>query len=409
MRNYILPTALAMSCVSATALADVQVTDKTTIGATVFADVSHISLKNDDKNGNEVDAPPTGTGFDVKRFYLIINHTFNEFWSANLTTDAQFSSAQTTQVPTTAGGTTNALTNQNTSGGVTEVFIKKMFLQYKPMNEFGLRIGAMDTPWVPWMENNLYGYRWVEKVTIDRLGFGTSADWGANAFGSFGQNDMVGYSLSVLNGGGYKNPTRTKDVDFEGRVSVKPISWLTLGVGFYSGHLGQVTAANDSFPTNTANRFDGVIGVNVSGFRAGVEYFSAKNYKTVNNLAASAFGTSSIVTASGAPPVSDKGEGFSTWVSYAFTPDWSVFARYDDAKLSKDVAPNLKDQYANAGVAYKPIPSVDVGLVYKYEKVSNGSTTVSGADANGNYIIGGATGAGDGKFNEIGVYLRWAF
>jgi hypothetical protein len=398
-----------MSCVSATALADVQVTEKTSVGSLVFADLSYINLKNDDKNGNAVEVPPTGTGFDVKRFYLIVNHAFNDVWSANLTTDAQFSSAATTQVPTSAGGTTNALTNQNTSGGVTEVFIKKLYLQYKPQKEFGLRIGAADTPWVPWLENTLYGYRWVEKITIDRLGFGTSADWGLNALGSFGDKDVAGYSLSVLNGGGYKNPTRTKDVDVEGRVYVKPIEWLTVGAGFYSGHLGQINATNQSFPSNTANRFDGVIAVNVSGFRVGAEYFSAKNYKTVNNLAASAYGTSSVVTATGAPPVSDKAEGFSGWASYAFTPEWSVFARYDDAKLSKDVAPDLKDEYANVGVAYKPIPSVDVGLVYKYEKVTNGSTSVSGANANGSYTIGGATGTGDGKFNEIGVYLRWAF
>ena len=408
MRNYILPTALALSCVSATALADVQVTENTTVGGLAFFDVSHISLKNDDKNGNEVDTAPTGTGFDIKRFYLIVNHQFNSVWSANLTTDAQYSTAATTSVPTTAGGTTNALTNQNTSGGVTEVMIKKLYLQYKPQNAFGLRVGAADTPWIPWVES-IYGNRWVEKLPLDRLGLGNTADWGANAYGSFGEHDVAGYSLSVLNGGGYKNPSRTKDVDVEGRVYVNPIEWLTVGAGFYSGHLGQVNAANENFPTNTANRFDAAFGVKFSGFKLGGEYFTAKNYKTVNNLAASAYGTSSVVTASGAAPVSDKAEGGAIWASFAFTPEWSVFARFDDVKLSKDVAPDLKDQYANAGIDYKPIPSVDVGLVYKYEKVENGSASISGADANGSYTIGGATGTGDGKFNEIGIYMRWAF
>ncbi|MBV8783357.1 MAG: hypothetical protein JOZ67_04135, partial [Gammaproteobacteria bacterium] len=61
------------------------------------------------------------------------------------------------------------------------------------------------------------------------------------------------------------------------------------------------------------------------------------------------------------------------------------------------------------GIGYKPLGSLDVALVYKYEKVENGSTSVSGANANGSYAIGGATGTGEGKFNEIGVYLRWAF
>lgn len=409
MRHHFLPVALLASCGSATALADVQVTGQTSVGGLAFADASHISLTNDDKNLKQVDAPPTGTGFDVKRFYLSVNHTFNEQWSANLTSDAQYSSASTAAVTTPGGGQTNALTGQNTSGGVTEVFIKKVYLQYKPQKEFALRVGAADTPWVPWLENSLYGYRFVEKVTIDRLGFGTSADWGLNALGSFGEQEIVGYSVSVLNGGGYKNPTRTKSVDWEGRVHVHPIDWLTIGAGFYSGHLGQVNATNDSFPTNTATRFDGVVTVNFSGLRLGAEYFSAKNYKTVKDLTGSAFGTSAIVTANGAPPLSDRADGYSGWASYQFTPDWSVFARYDAAKLSKDVAPRLKDTYANAGIDYKPLKSLDVALVYKYEKVQNGSTSVSGGNANGSYTIGGATGAGQGKFDEVGVYLRWAF
>ncbi len=93
--------------------------------------------------------------------------------------------------------------------------------------------------------------------------------------------------FSVVNGAGYKNPTRTKDVDFEGRVGVNPISWLTVGGGFYSGHLGQITAANENFPKHTATRFDGLVAVNIIGIHVGGEWYQAKNYKTVNTLAAS--------------------------------------------------------------------------------------------------------------------------
>jgi hypothetical protein len=73
----------------------------------------------------------------------------------------------------------------------------------------------------------------------------------------------------------------------------------------------------------------------------------------------------------------------SGWISYAFNVRYSVFARYDDVKLSRDVSPQLKDKYFKVGVAYKPIKNIDVGLVYKDERVNNGSATVSGADANG--------------------------
>ena len=378
------------------------------VGGRVFFDVSHISLQNENAAGANVDTPPTGTGFDVKRFYLSVDHRFNDIWSADLTTDAQFSAASTATV-TTPTGTTTALTNQNTTGGASEVFIKRLYLEGKFDQAFVLHIGSYNMPWISLVEG-LYGYRWVEKTATDRLGFAQTTDWGLNATGTAGGNDLFSYSASVVNGGGFKNPTRTKDVDFEGRISVKPVDWLTAGVGFQSGHLGQITASNESFPSNTASRLDAAVGVNKSGFRIGGEYFQAKNYKTVNSLAASVFGTSSVVGATAtAVPVTDKAEGFSSWVSYAFPNTWNVFGRYDNAKLSKDVAPNLKDTYFYAGVGFKPTKQIDFAVVYKNEKIENGSSTISGADAGGSYTIGGANGTRSGKFDEIGLYTQWQF
>jgi hypothetical protein len=404
-----------LACTATTPALAVDVGSDTTIGGLVFFDVSNISLQNEDKTGKKVDTPPNGFGFDVKRFYLIVDHKFNDVWSANLTTDAQYSTAATTSVvtpPSTPGGspgTVNALTSQTTSGGVTEVMIKKLYLQAKFDPGFIVRAGSYDMPWDPFVES-LYGYRYVEKLTTDRLGFSNTTDWGANVGGAFGDHDLLSYSLSAVNGSGYKNPTRTKYVDFEGRVAVKPVPWLTAGVGYYSGHLGQVNATNQDFPTNKASRIDAVLGVVFQGLRVGVEYFEAKNYKTVKDLATSAYGTSSIVTSSGKPPVSDKADGFSSWVSYAFAQNtWSVFARYDEAKLSKDVAPDLKDKYFNVGVAYKPIKQLDFALVYKKEKVDNGSASISGGNANGSILIGGATGTTEGTYDEVGVFTRWAF
>lgn len=407
MRMRILTAAILTGCVWATTAVAVDLGSDTTVGGLVFFDVSHISLQNENAAGTKIDTAPTGTGFDVKRLYLIVDHKFNEVWSANLTTDAQFSTASTATVNTPTG-TTTALTNGNTSGGVSEVFIKKLYLQAKFDDAFVAHIGSYDMPWDPYVES-LYGYRYVEKTLTDRLGFSNTTDWGVNATGTAGDKGLFNYAASVVNGGGYKNPTRTKDVDFEGRLGVKPVDWLQVGAGFYSGHLAQINASNQNFPSNTATRFDAAAGVNYTGLRVGVEYFAAKNYKTVNNLAASAYGTSSVVTASGAVPVSDKADGFSGWASYSFAEQWSVFGRYDQTKLSKDVASSLKDTYFNVGVAYKPVKQLDFALVYKNEKVDNGSTSISGANANSSYTIGGANRMRNGKFDEIGLFARWGF
>jgi hypothetical protein len=407
MRKQIIRAAILASCAGTTTAFAADVGANTTVGGQAFFDLSHISLKNENAAGQKVDTAPTGTGFDIKRFYLIADHKFNDIWSADITLDAQYSNASTTTVSTPTG-TATALTNQNTSGGVAEVMVKKLYLEAKLSNAFIVHAGSYTSPWAPFVES-LYGYRYIEKTTTDRLGFAQTADWGVNATGKLGPNGMVNYSASVLNGGGYKNPTRSKYVDFEGRVGVTPVDWLTVGAGYYDGHLGQVTAVNENFPRNTATRWDLVAGVNITGLRVGAEYFQAKNYKTVNSLAVSAYGTSSIVNSATIAPVSDKATGVSSWVSYNFTDQYTVFARYDNTKLSKDVAPNLKDVYFNVGASYKPVKQIDLALVYKNEKVDNGSNSISGANANGSYTIGGANGAGNGKFDEVGVYAQWSF
>lgn len=370
--------------------ADAEVAPNTTVGAQVFFDLSNISNKS-----NDVDVAPTGTGFDIKRGYLIVDHGFNDVWSADLTTDLQYSSS------TTAG-----------SGGVTEVFIKNLYLQGKFSDLFNVRVGDYKSPWAPFVET-LYQYRWVEKTQTDRLGFANTADWGVNAGGATtvqsGGGPGFNYSVSAVDGAGYKNPSRTKYVDVEGRFAVLPFTGLTIALGGYSGHLGQVTTANENYPTNTATRFDVAIGYTIAGFNIGGEYFTAKNYKTVSTTSG-LFGTSAVVAATATGKLaSDEADGESIWASYAFTPQYSVFTRYDSAKLSKDVAPNLKDTYWNVGVAYKPIPSLDLGIVYKNEKVTDGSTTVSGADANSSLTIGGTSLTTSGQFSEIGVYTAWKF
>jgi hypothetical protein len=367
-----------------------EVLPNTTVGSLVFFDLSNISNKS-----NDVDVTPSGTGFDIKRGYLIADHQFNDVWSADLTTDLQYSSS------TTAG-----------SGGVTEVYIKKLYLQGKFSELFAVNIGSYTTPWAPFVET-LYEYRWIEKTQTDRLGFANTADWGLNASGAAtvqsGGGPGFSYSVSALDGAGYKNPSRSKYVDVEARAAILPIEGLTIAVGGYSGHLGQVTVANENYETNTATRVDVAAGYTIAGFNVGAEYFNARNYKTANAVTG-AFGTSAVVAATATGKVaSDEADGESVWASYAFAKQYSVFARYDSAKLSKDVVPGLKDTYWNVGVAYQPIANINVGLVYKNEKVVNGSTSVSGADANGSLTIGGTSITTSGQYSEVGIFTSWKF
>ena len=407
MSKQILSALAVFGCgLSLGAQAGVEVAPNTTVGSLAFFDFGNVSNQQDTNLPKHVNVAPTGNGFDIKRLYLIVDHKFNDVWSANLTTDAQYiSSPSVTVDPASTKTTTTSTTN---SGGVTELFIKKLYLQAKLDDAFIVRAGAYTSPWAPFVES-LYGYRWIEKGATDRLGFANTADWGLHAGGKFGASGLS-YAVSAVNGGSHKNPSRTKTVDVEARVSYVPVAGLTIAAGGYTGHLGQVTVANEAFDRNTATRWDAAIGYTIAGFKVGAEYYDAKNFKTVNSITGGQYTASAVVasTATGVVP-KDEASGESVWASYDFADQFSVFARGDVSKLSKKVLPGLKDRFFLVGVAYKPIKSVDVALVYKNEKVEHGATSIGSGDANGSFTVGGSKAINDGKFSEVGLYAQWSF
>lgn len=323
MRKSLLLVAAMAACISGTALADDA--PATTISGLMYVDMTDINTQ---ANGKDVD--PSGYGLDVKRFYVGITHSFDQTWSTNFTTDFNYS-------PTT---------------GETQLFAKKAYLQQYLGNEVTLRYGEADLPWVLYVEN-LYGYRFVERTLVDREGFGTTVDWGVHVLG---HTDSVNYAASVVNGGGFKNPSRSKRMDEEGRVGFTPIDGLTIALGYRTGTLDLDT---DTTPAvNTASRTDVLAVWKASGLTLGGEYFSAKNY------------TVAAITT----PVTDKADGYSLFSSYDFADTaYSMFVRYDDTKPSKDVAPSMVDKYFNVGFAWKGDNNITWALAYKGDKLDNGA------------------------------------
>ena len=352
--------------------------DKTQVSGRVYFDASSIQQKN---NGNRV--APSGTAEDLKRVYIGVDHQFNDIYSANITTDFQYSSAV----------------------GSTELYIKKAYLQAKYFPWLTLRMGATDLPWVPFVED-LYGYRYVENTLIDRTKFGTSSDFGIHALGSLAPigdpktGPVVSYAVSVVNGTGYKavpgtgSAPRPDTVDVEGRISAK---WydFTAAIGGYEGKLGKDAGAtfNAPFAANstrhTAKRFDALLAYTGGPFRAGVEYFSTNDWTAVTSVAA------------------DKSNGYSVFGSYQFMPEWGVFGRYDNVKPNKLTASAKKDNYFNVGISYSPAKIVDLSLLYKRDKVDNGTfSTSNGTIGNSATIVGAKN---DGTYDEFGLFGQFRF
>lgn len=329
----------------------------TTVGGLAFINFSSIDQKSDGMQSSQ-----NGIQTDVKRFYLTVNHKFSPIFSANLTTDFRY--------------------NTNGTNKDVLVYVKNAYLQASLGPEFFVRLGSAPLPWIPFDEG-IYGYRFVENTVIDRTKYGTSADWGVHVGGTFG-NGLVSYAASAINGAGYKTLSRSSDtVDLEGRVSVNPVKSVTLAVGGYTGKLGK-SAANlpDTATPHRAERFDALAAYTDKRIRIGAEYFWAKNWNNVATLA------------------SDKSDGWSVFGSYAFLPNLSVFSRYDWVKPSRDINPALKDQYFNVGVDYKPLPPLDLALVYKRERAGHGLISTS------NGTIGGVN---EGTYDEVGLFTQLKF
>ena len=251
-------------------------------GIRVYADASSKTNK-DEATG--IKSADSGVGVDVKRTYFTFTHEFDSRFSAVFQSDIGDQGARRY-----------------------DVFVKKAFVQAQitPMATF--RLGSADTAWIPYVEG-VYGLRYIEQTITDHLSFGASADWGFHITGS---SPLWGYQISAENGRGFSNPTRSKSVDFEGRVSFTPVKGLNLAVGGYSGKRGLET---DAAPAkHTATRQDALVAYSTEFFKVGGEYFQAKNWNNVTTVA------------------TDKSDGFSVWGQVNFKPTWAVFARYDNAK-----------------------------------------------------------------------------
>jgi hypothetical protein len=328
---------------------------KTTIGGRVFAD---LSSKDNKDEGTGVKSSDSGVGIDVKRFYFTVNHDFDTTWSAQFQSDIGDAGAKRY-----------------------DMFVKKAFIQAKLDNAAIFRLGSADSPWIPFVEG-LYGMRYLEQTMTDSLSFGTSADWGLHFLGKAADN-MLSYQFSAVNGKGYSSPTRTKSVDFEGRIALEPVQGLTFAVGGYDGKRGNDTDATPA--KHTATRFNALANWVVGPVKIGGEYFTADNWNRTTSA------------------TEDKSDGYSSWLQFMVDPNWTLFGRYDSANPSKTLNPALKLDYYNLGVQWKVAKAVTSSLAYKYADVKGGTFST------GNGTIGSTKAGFDGKYNEFGLWFLFDF
>ena len=354
MNKTLLSATLAIACALGSAATRAAEPGETTIGGRAFVDLTNVD---ETSNGAKTDA--SGTGLDVKRFYFILGHQFDKIWSVNLTTDF----------------------NYVANDSETQLFVKKAYAEAKFNDKFTLRLGSADTPLLPFLEG-IYGYRFIETMVVERIGFEASADWGAHILGAFG-NGKAHYAVSAINGAGYKTMTRSQGLDLDTRIDFEPVNGLTLALFYRTGKRGLDKPSVTTF--HTADRTEIMAAYVKPKFRVGAEFFQADNWNQVLS------------------PLSDSSDGHSIWATLNVKKNVQLFVRSDEAKPSKDVTPALENKYVNLGVIFTPVAKVDLAVVYKQDKVEGGTLKTS------NGTIGATTGALQGKHNEIGLWAQVSF
>lgn len=311
------PSALSIACAAALLVGQGVAHAHTEFSGRMYADLTRLAHSDD-----ATDDKKSSTGLDVKRFYLGISHDLDNVWSAHLITDFQYLK----------------------DDGISNVFVKKAYLQGKLHDAATLRVGAADMPWVPFVDG-WYGFRYVESTLVDRLKFGTSTDWGLHMGGTAGASRRLGYAISAANGAGYRHPDRSGSVDIEARLSFQPADGVVLGVGGYSGKLGQGRHGGQTL--QTATRANAMVAWKNEHTRIGGEYFSARNWNQVMSHA------------------HDRSDGWSLWASHQVADKVTLFARHDDARPSRGIDPAARKRYSHIGVEYLVIPGFKLAAVYK--------------------------------------------
>lgn len=155
----------------------------------------------------------------------------------------------------------------------------------------------------------------------------------------------------------------------EARVGWAPVKGVELAAGCYRGTRAQ--AAGSKPHMHTAQRWNVMASWVGERGHAAEQYFRAGDWTRITR------------------PGSDDQRGGSAWSSYQFTPQYGVFARYDETRMSLDIDPITRERYHQLGVEWKPNRRLRLAAVGKRVEQRSAKKAM--------------------ESNEVGVWAQLAF
>lgn len=291
---------------------------QTTLSSQVFANFSNIQI--DDQHQDIEDWQ-----LDVKRFYLNLDHQFNDDWSLTVTTDVQW---QRQQDPT-------------------DIWFRHAYIKRNFNQGSTLKIGVAELPWIDYIARRV-GYRYVDQSLTPKNKLAGPTDLGIH----YGHKSAhFSYAVSAITGGGFQKPTVGDRIDLEASAVWHINKQFDFALGAYQGT--RALDKDEAEKNHTAERFNAALSYLHQGVRFGVEYVYNDNWNQVNKIP------------------QDASSGWGTWASYAFKPGYSAFARYDTINPNRRLNASLERDYIQLGVDYKATSYLTLALVAKQSNIDS--------------------------------------
>ena len=309
------------------------------VGTTIFTDFTYQEspeIQDADKNNVKL------SSFNVSRAYINVIGSLNHYLGFRITPDV---------VRETGAG--SAL-----NGSLT-FRLKYAYGQFNlddwTTHGSWIRFGITQTPYIDYTEG-IYRYRFQGTIFVDREGFLSSADAGANGHWNFPGN-YGDIHAGFFNGENYNHTETNNQKAFQVRATVRP---LPLG-GVWKG-LRLTGFADQDAPSSHGQRqrHIGQLTFEHPLINLGAEYLQAKD------------------KASGAVAEVDA-KGWSVWATPRFgTTGWELLLRHDDLEPNKNIA-SQKRKRNIAGVAYwfHPLQGVQTALLADYDSLERTGITPS--------------------------------
>lgn len=254
------------------------------------------------------------SAFELTRVYLGYEHFFSENFSGTVIYDV---------------GNPGAGKLQMTA------FVKNAFLNYKH-NNLSVDFGMIPTTQFK-VQENFWGYRYMEKVFQDAYDFASSADLGTSVTYKFGE--VLSADIALYNGEGYKKLQSDEYMKTAFGTTITPVKELVIrGMADFMG--------KDSMQ----NTYAGFIGYKAKKFSLGAEYNYQTNHSMING---------------------HDYFGPSFYGTYVASKKVKIFARYDDLQSKTPSGEtenwNLDEDGSlfMVGVEYSPVNGIKLTPRYR--------------------------------------------